>query len=185
MNRTARTLAASATGALVLGLGIGVAGLASADPTTSPSPSATPSTSVSPATPSGGAGDHRSGPGRGHRERLASSLAAKLGVDEAKIRTALRDYREANRPTTHPERGAVARAKNDAALAGALAKSLNVDQAKVTTALTEIRATRSADRAEAVAHRLAEAVKAGTLTQAEADAVQKAADAGVVHVGRR
>jgi len=187
MNRTTRTLAATATGALALGLGIGVAGFASADPTTSPSPSASPSASA-PADPAAGAGrGHRGGPRGEQGDALAPELAQKLGVDVADVRSALQDYRQANRPTTRPDPGTrpERRAADDAALAKALSGALDVDQAKVTTALTEIRADRQADRSKAVANRLAKAVKAGTLTQAEADAVQKAADAGIVHVGPR
>lgn len=182
MNRTAKTLAATATGALALGLGVGVAGLASANPTTSPSPSVSASAGATAGAPLDG---HRRVPGRGDREdRLAPQLAAKLGVDQAKVRTALQDFRKANRPTSYPDPG-TAKTKHDAALAGALAGALKVDQAKVATALTEIRAARHAEQAQAVTDRLARAVKAGTLTQAEADAVKKAADAGIVHVGRR
>lgn len=186
MNRTAKTLTVTATGALALGLGLGVAGLASADPSTSPSP--TPSASAPAATPSGAPGDRRGGPGRGeHGQQLALQLADKLGVDQAKVETALRTYREANRPTTRPDPGTkrAPKVEDDAALAQALATSLDVDQAKVTTALAEIRAAEKSARDKAVDDRLADAVKAGTLTQTEADAVKKAADAGIVHVGPR
>ncbi len=189
MNRTAKTLAATATGAVALGLGLGVAGLASADPSASPAPSASPSASASaPATPpAGGPGDHRGRPGRGDRGQLAEQLAAKLGVDQALVETALREYRDANRPSTKPDPGTAKPdpAVDDAALAKALADKLDVTEAKVTAALQEIRAAHDADRAAAVKTRLDEAVKAGTLTTTEADAVQKAADAGIVHVGPR
>jgi hypothetical protein len=180
MTRTTRTAAAAVTGAVALGVGLGIAGLASAAPTTSPSPSASPSAS-SPATP--GERSDRGGHGpRGDRDGLAQSLAEELGVDVADVRTALQDYRQANRPT-RPDPG-TPRTEDDAALAKALAESLDVDEAKVTAALAELRSARQAERAQAVADRLAEAVTAGTLTQAEADAVQKAAEAGIVHVGR-
>ena len=190
MNRTARTLAATATGALALGVGLGVAGLASADPTTSPSPSPSASASASPSTPSGGTGDHRGGRGgvRGggvREDGLAGQIADKLGVDEALVRTTLQDYREANRPATRPAPGTADKTEDDAALAKALAQALDVDQAKVTAALAEIRTARQAERDQAVEDRLATAVTDGTLTQAEADAVKKAADAGIVRVGRR
>ena len=187
MARTSRTAAVTATGALALGVGLGIVGLASAAPTTSPSPTASPSASSSaaPGTAPDGRGDHRGGPGRfGDRDGLAQDLADKLGVDVAKVRTALQEYREANRPTTPPD-PATKPQPDDAALAKALAPKLGVDEAKVTTALAEIRSAHDAERAQAVADRLAEAVQAGTLTQAEADAVQKAADAGIVHVGGR
>ena len=51
-------------------------------------------------------------------------------------------------------------------------------------ALGEIHAAREADRTRALDERLAAAVKAGTLTQAEADAVDKAVEKGVIDAGR-
>jgi chorismate mutase len=188
MARTSRTAIAAVTGTVALGVGLGIAGLASAAPTTSPSPTADASASSSPAAPStapDGRRDHRGGPGRfGDRDGLAQELATKLGVDVAKVRTALQEYRDANRPTTPPD-PATKPERDEAALAKALASKLGVDEAKVTSALADIRSARDAERAKAVTDRLAEAVKAGTLTQAEADAVKKAADAGIVHVGPR
>jgi len=68
-------------------------------------------------------------------------------------------------------------------LAKALAEKLGVDEAKVAAALAEIRAARQADRAAALKDKLDAAVKAGTLTQAEADAVQKAVEKGVIDAG--
>ena len=194
MSRTIRTAAVAATGAVALGIGIGIGGLASADPTASPTPAApaSPSASASadPGAPSGGPAGRR-GPAGREDDRdggRASELASKLGVDEAKVRTALREYRQANGPTSRPEPGSkpdeAARAAADKALAAALADTLGIDEAKVATALEEIRAARQAERTKAVEDRLATAVEDGTLTQAEADAVKKAADAGIVHVGR-
>ncbi len=61
-----------------------------------------------------------------------------------------------------------------------MAGKLGIDEAKVKTALDEIRAEHQAQRATALKDKLAAAVKAGTLTQAEADAVQKAFDKGVI-----
>ena len=68
----------------------------------------------------------------------------------------------------------------DGDLAAKLAEKLGLTEDKVTTALKEIRAERTAQRATALKDRLAAAVKAGSLTQAEADAVQKAFDKGVI-----
>jgi hypothetical protein len=187
MARTSRTAIAAVTGTVALGVGLGIAGLASAAPTTTPSPAASPSASSSAAAPSTAPHGRRGhgGPARfGDRDGLAQELATKLGVDVAKVRTALQEYRDAHRPTTPPD-PATKRARDDAALAKALASKLGVDEARVTTALAEIRSARDAERAKAVTDRLAEAVQAGTLTQAEADAVKKAADAGIVHVGPR
>jgi hypothetical protein len=196
MARSKKTTAmAVAAGVVTLGAGLGVATLASADPTATPSatPSASPSASPSQsATPDGrGPGGHR-GPGEhGAREdALATSLADKLGVTEAKVVAALQKFREDNKPdpgatkptpgTTRPDPTA-----RDEALAKSLAGSLGVDEAKVKTALAEIRSAAQADRAAALKTKLDAAVKAGTLTQAEADAVTKAVDQGVINVGPR
>ena len=77
------------------------------------------------------------------------------------------------------------RATRDTALAKALATELKVDEAKVTAALEEIRAEHEAEHKAALQSRLDEAVKAGKLTDAEADAVVKAAEAGVIGYGGR
>ena len=66
------------------------------------------------------------------------------------------------------------------ALAASLAKSLGIDESKVTAALDELRTAEQADHAAALKPRLDQAVKDGTLTQAEADAVTKAAEKGVI-----
>ena len=53
-------------------------------------------------------------------------------------------------------------------------------KAEVTAALEELRTQEQADHAAALKPRLDQAVKDGTLTQAEADAVTKAAEKGVI-----
>jgi hypothetical protein len=73
----------------------------------------------------------------------------------------------------------------DAALAKSLAGKLGIDEAKVSAALTEIRAAAQAERAAALKTRLDKAVSEGTLTQAEADAVTKAVEKGVIGGGNR
>jgi len=73
-------------------------------------------------------------------------------------------------------------------LASALAKELGVDEAKVSDALEKLREEKKADRPERTPDkartdlktRLDAAVKEGKLTQAEADAVLKAAEAGII-----
>lgn len=196
MTRSKTTTAvAISAGVLTLGAGLGVASLASADPTptpTSPS-SASPSTGTpSTTTPSTGPGaaDPRSGHrgfGRGeHQQELAKQLAEKLGVSQAKVETALQEFREANKPSTPPTPGTKPDpAQRDESLAKSLASKLGVDQAKVKTALQEIREARRAERAAALKPELDAAVKAGTLTQAEADAVTKAVQKGVINAGPR
>ena len=124
---------------------------------------------------------------------LAEQLAEKLGVTEAKVTEALQEVREANRPakpSTAPSADPSAKptrpdpAEREAALAKALAEKLGIDEAKVTKAFDEIRAARQADRAAELKTKLDAAVKDGTLTQAEADAVTKAVEKGVIGGGR-
>ena len=74
-------------------------------------------------------------------------------------------------------------AARDAALAKSLAASLGIDEAKVTAALDELRTAAQADRAAALKTRLDQAVTDGKLTQAEADAVTKAVQNGVIGGG--
>ncbi len=189
MPRSTKVVVASAAaGALALGLGVGIAGFASADPTPTPNPSA--SASADPGRGGHGRDGHRGGPGRGVADAdLAKQLADKLGVTEAKVTAALKEIREANRPakpSTSPSADPSAKptrpdpTAREAALAKALAEKLGLDEAKVTTAFDEIRAARQADRAAELKTRLDAAVKAGTLTQAEADAVTKAVEKGVI-----
>lgn len=74
-------------------------------------------------------------------------------------------------------------------LAEKLAKELGVDQAKVQAALDKIQAERQteakADRLGSLKQRLDRAVKDGKLTQAEADAIYKAADNGTLPAAGR
>lgn len=84
------------------------------------------------------------------------------------------------------------RSDRQAAFAEALAEKLGVEVDEVTTALEELREQRaaergdrserpdSADRQEALAQRLAQAVEDGKLTQEQADAISAAAESGVL-----
>lgn len=186
---TKKTLVTAAAGLATLGASLGIATVASADPTASPSPSATSTASSAPPSqpdPRGGGGWGRGGHGD-RQEALVQELATKLGLDQTKVADALRAVRDDTRPTTKPTPGTTKPdpAANDVALAKALASKLGVEEAKVKTALDEIRAARASERTAALKTRLDAAVKAGTLTQAEADAVSKAVDQGVIDVGRR
>jgi carboxylesterase type B len=179
-----KTAIAIASGVLALGAGIGVAGLAYADPTPTPSATNTPSGTPSPGTERGGWPGHR-GP-RGEASDLAKELASKLGIDEAKVADALRSVWEENKPTSPPDRGSRPDpSERAAALAKALASKLGIDEQKIKTALDEIRAEHQTEWSAAVKAKLDAAVKDGKLTQAEADAVQKAFDEGVINFGRR
>ncbi|MFT3877665.1 MAG: hypothetical protein QM708_14785 [Propioniciclava sp.] len=190
------------TGALVLTGAAGFAAVAqAADPTASPTPAASGTEGQA----SGGqTKDRPDGRGKhgargGKSEVSAAKLAEKLGLDEAKVSEALKTAREILRPEKKTDAGQEAgstgnggsgstkpsRADRQAALAQALASALGVDEAKVTEALTAIADEQKAARAAELQTRLDEAVTAGTLTQAEADAVTKAVDAGVIGGGRR
>ena len=104
---------------------------------------------------------------------------------------AIQAFREANKPARHPAEGTATegtkpdRSAPDAALAKSLAESLGVEESKVTAALEEIRAAGQAERAAALKTRLDQAVTDGKLTQAEADAVTKAVESGVIGGGGR
>ncbi|WP_426302375.1 hypothetical protein [Arthrobacter sp. R-11] len=186
MASTKRITLSVAAGALALGAGLGVTGVATA--ATTPSPGATDSGTTAEGTaPADGFGRH--GGHRGDRGQLAADLASKLGVDEAKVTEALQAFREANKPSAPPAEGSMEtrpdRAAMDAALAKSLAEKLGIDEAKVTAALAEIRSADQAERAAALKTRLDKAVSDGTLTQAEADAVTKAVEKGVIGGGGR
>lgn len=182
---------ALAGGTAILGAGIGAATLANAEPT--PSPTAPSSSSSASTAPDGHGADRGQDHGPGAKDStLAKSLAEKLGLEEDAVSEALQAAREANRPekpddgekTDQPDPAERPDpAEQRAALAKTLAEKLGVDEAKVTTALTEIDEARQAERTAELKSRLDQAVSDGTLTQAEADAVIKAAEAGVIQTG--
>ena len=102
MSRTTKIALGLGAAAVALGAGLGVAGMASA--TTTPTPTPTPSSSAPGnnfADGYGMRGGHR-GHGGAEFGARAKELAAKLGVDEAKVTDALKTFREANRPATPP-----------------------------------------------------------------------------------
>jgi hypothetical protein len=179
--RSKKTAVAVVAGVLALGAGVGVAGIAAADPTPTPNPTATASGSATSGTDRpGGGGRH----GGGFRDGAQlTELAGKLGVTEEELSEALRAIREENRSTIPPTDQT--QKQRDAALAKALAEMLDLDEAKVTQALTEIRTARQAERAAALKERLDAAVADGKLTQAEADAVTKSVEQGVIGGGGR
>jgi ABC-type phosphate/phosphonate transport system substrate-binding protein len=79
------------------------------------------------------------------------------------------------------------RAERQDALAEALAKELGIDKAKVAAALekvhSDLAADAKADRLADLKTRLDQAVTEGTLTREQADAILKAAEAGVLPHG--
>jgi benzoyl-CoA reductase/2-hydroxyglutaryl-CoA dehydratase subunit BcrC/BadD/HgdB len=115
-----------------------------------------------------------------------ATLATTLGVDETKLKDAIkavRDEQKAARQssgsTTKPDPTAM-----QDEFATKLAAELGIDAAKVKTALADLRAAAQAEHQKAFDDKLAKAVTDGTLTQAEADAVKKAAKAGIIGMGR-
>jgi hypothetical protein len=93
-----RTAVAIASGALVLGAGIGVASVASADTPTTPDPTSTPSSTSAPSSPAPGTEPPGwpTDPDQAEREAvLIKALSEVLGVDEAEIRAALDEIRAA------------------------------------------------------------------------------------------
>ncbi|GAA2154906.1 hypothetical protein FHX52_1574 [Humibacillus xanthopallidus] len=187
----------AAAGAAVAAIGLGASQMARADDATpTPNPSATsnpgnadPGQGNGPGSgPGFGPGGRHGGMGLGKGMGMGaelSTLATKLGVDETKLKDALKAVRDELRAAHTPGQGT---AKPDPAtmqdeLATKLASKLGLDAAKVKAAFTDLRATADAARQKAFDDKLAKAVTDGTLTQAEADAVKKAAKAGVIGMG--
>ena len=189
MNLTKKVALSLSGAAVALAAGFGVTGMAAA---TTATPTSTSSSSSAAPVPDGhklGGGKH--GHYHGDRGAQVAALAAKLGVDEAKVADALRAFRDANRPSgpradgqkpdgQKPDRQKLDRVAMEGALAASLAKSLGIDEAKVRTTLEELRTEARKSRAAALKPRLDQAVSDGTLTQAEADAVTKAVERGVI-----
>lgn len=186
--KTTMILGTSAAG-LALLAGLGFAGVASAaDSSGSASDSAKSATESATIdeTATTDRGKH-GGRGGNRSAEIASGLAKKLGVDETKLSDALKTYREANQPTkrtegttTKSDRSTSDRSTSDEAMAKSLAKSLGIEESKVTTALAELRSEGRSERAAGLKSTLDKAVTDGKLTQAEADAVTKAVEQGLI-----
>lgn len=183
----------AAAGAAIAAIGLGVSQVARADDATpTPAPSATstpgngnPGQGWGPGGRHGGLGKGMGmgrGMGMGGGADL-SALATKLGVDEAKLKDALKAVRDELRASRTPGQGNATKPDPKTMqdeLATKLASKLGIDAAKVKAAFADLRATEEAAHQKAFDDRLAKAVTDGTLTQAEADAVKKAAKAGVI-----
>ncbi|WP_262282310.1 hypothetical protein [Micromonospora sp. MA102] len=124
------------------------------------------------------------------RKHLLAGLAAAgvLGVGIAAPTVALADDKSPSPSASTSTDQQQQRTDRRADFAEALAKELGVPTDKVTAALEKLREQRQDDRPErpstedrqaALKERLDQAVKDGKLTQEQADAVLKAAEAGV------
>ncbi|MFV0405274.1 MAG: hypothetical protein ACK5LN_00365 [Propioniciclava sp.] len=174
-SRTTVSLALAAS-ALTIG-GVAAATLAQAEPSTTPSPSTS-----SPATPADSPEPDR-GHHRGDRgQRLAGGLAEKLGLEETAVAEALRNAHEA-RPAKTPGASDAERTAALDTYLETVAAELGIPTDDLRAAWDELRSQDSADRLASLTTRLDQAVSDGTLTQAEADAVQKAAEAGIIGYG--
>src|SRR6478752_3011252 len=188
--------------AAVIGLGVTQVARADDASTTTPTPTAT-STQGDPnrgTTDSGNGGNGKGwGPGRHGgmgmgmglgRGADLSALATKLGVDQTKLQDALKAVRDELKASRKAGQGTATKPDPTTMqdeLATKLASKLGIDAAKVKAAFADLRAAHEADEQKAFDDRLAQAVKDGKLTQSEADAVKKAAQAGVIdmHDGPR
>ena len=186
-----KVVGAAAAGAAALAIGLAVAAVARADDASNGATASATATTTHPGAGNGKADGHGWGPGGRFGGGVArggdlSSLATTLGVDESRMREAIKGARGDVR-TAHPPAAGTPSDQRDArldAFADALARRLGIDAAKVRAALDETRAAHQTERQQAFDDRLSQAVKGGTLTQAEADAVRKAAKAGVIGMGR-
>lgn len=175
-----------ASSVIVLGSGFAAATIASAD---APTPTPTPSQSWQ-----RGGGYGRMGgtattttPGAGMMNgtgygAVANSeyLAGKLGVSQDAVTAAMQKYHATNPVQTRGRDLTTApQDAQHADLAAFLAKELNVPEATVLSALNTQSDVRQADRTADLKVSLDQAVTDGRLTQAQADAILKAHDAGV------
>lgn len=203
LNRKTAGVAAVAAAAAVIGLGVTQVARADDASTTTPTPTAT-STQGDPnrgtTDPDNGNGNGKGwGPGGRHgggmgmgmgRGADLSALATKLGVDQTKLQDALKAVRDELKASRKAGQGTATKPDPTTMqdeLATKLASKLGIDAAKVKAAFADLRAAHEADEQKAFDDRLAQAVKDGKLTQSEADAVKKAAQAGVIdmHDGPR
>lgn len=201
LNRKTAGVAAVAAAAAVIGLGVTQVARADDASTTTPTPTATSTQGPNRGTTdSGNSGNGKGwGPGGRHgggmgmgmgRGADLSALATKLGVDQTKLQDALKAVRDELKASRKAGQGTATKPDPTTMqdeLATKLASKLGIDAAKVKAAFADLRAAHEADEQKAFDDRLAQAVKDGKLTQSEADAVKKAAQAGVIdmHDGPR
>ncbi len=111
----------------------------------------------------------------------AAYLAERLGTDEAALTKALADYRASHTARVGGrDMDDTARIAEHESLATYLAEQLELDRATVLDALNGMDEARQAVRTTQIKTRLDDAVKAGSLTQTEADAIVAAHESGAM-----
>ena len=166
--RAKLTLAAIGLSATVAA---GIAGPAYAAATDQPTstastPTAAPSTSAGPT-------DHRA-QGRQFGAEFAKDLAAQLGIPQQKVTTAIQQVRTELRSAQKD--GSATRDQ----FVTKLATKLGLDPTKVRNAVQAVRTTQQADRQTRLKTRLDQAVKAGKISQSDADAYLRVVQSGAL-----
>ena len=135
-----------------------------------------PTATASAATANAGAGstDHRA-IGRRFGAEFAKDLAAQLGLPQQKVTTALQQVR--TQLQADQKDGTATRGE----FVTQLAAKLGLDQTKVRTAVQAVRAHERADRQAQLKTRLDQAVKAGKISQSDADAYLRVVQSGALH----
>lgn len=169
-----RTKLALATIGLSATVASGIAGPAFAATTDHPTATAS-ATTAAPSTNTGvGSTDHHA-MGRRLGAQFAKDLAAQLGLPQQKVTTAVQQVRAQLR-TDHKDGTAT-----QGEFVTQLATKLGLDQTKVRTAVQAVRSQEQADRQAQLKTRLDQAVKAGKISQSDADAYLRVVQSGALH----
>jgi hypothetical protein len=152
----------------------GIAGPAFAATTDHLTATASSTTAAPPTNAGAGSTDHRA---MGHRfgADFAKDLAAQLGLPQQRVTTAVQQVR-AQMKADHKD-GTATRGE----FVTQLATKLGLDQTKVRTAVQAVRAQERADRQAQLKTRLDQAVKAGKMSQSDADAYLRVVQSGALH----
>lgn len=174
------------SGALVLAGSLGAAAIATADTTTPTPPGPGQQAGFGPRGGAGMAG-MRAMDGSGYGvQALADYLAKGLGVTPEAVSDALTSYHATNQPGRPGRDVSVAdrEAQHDA-LAAYLATALGKDASAIETLLANYQDYRQTDRTAQIKQALGAKVEAGTITQAQADAMIAAHSDGQGPMGMR
>jgi hypothetical protein len=171
--RTKAKLALATIG-LSATVGAGIAGQAFAATTDHPTATASATTAGPSTTAGAGSTDHRA-MGRRFGAEFAKDLAAQLGLPQQKVITAVKQVR--TQLQADQKDGTATRGE----FVTQLAAKLGLDQTKVRTAVQAVRAQERADRQAQLKTRLDQAVKAGKISQSDADAYLRVLQSGALH----